>query len=363
MSTQLDILALEPFYDGTRRQFLQTLIHCSRHRWTLLKLPPRRIEHRLSAASAWFAEQLIQRPPGPVDIVFAGEAMNLADFFRLVPALAKRPSVVYFHSNQLPEPTRRSDSRVDLANLDSAMVASELWFNSMFHLRTFFAKASALVMRRADLMMHNPMQGLMRKAQLFHPPVDWAGTDSHKVDGESVRRRRSVLVDTRGGDVQLLNIALGALGQHKRRIELFVIGPTKELDSSVTCRAVSQADDEAIGDAIQAAGLYLSIKPHATFDRCAIEMLTTGGLVIVPDTGIYPELIPESLRRQFFYDGTHDQLASRLGEYLAGGVPLGFYEQLKAHLRPYAAINASRAIDGRLEELVVTHSVLGDPLG
>src|SRR4051812_9579436 len=57
-TTQLDILALEPFYGGARRVMLESLIKCSRHRWTLLKLPPRRIERRLIAAAHWFAEQL-----------------------------------------------------------------------------------------------------------------------------------------------------------------------------------------------------------------------------------------------------------------------------------------------------------------
>ena len=38
MSSQLDILALEPFYGGVRKSMLETVMRCSRHRWTLLKL-------------------------------------------------------------------------------------------------------------------------------------------------------------------------------------------------------------------------------------------------------------------------------------------------------------------------------------
>src|SRR4029078_1506273 len=99
MSTQLDILALEPFYGGPRRVMLESVIHCSRHRWTLLKLPPRRIERRLTAAAHWFAEQLSRHWASRCDVLFTSEAMNLADLYRLVPALLKQPSVVYFHSN------------------------------------------------------------------------------------------------------------------------------------------------------------------------------------------------------------------------------------------------------------------------
>src|SRR5450432_766529 len=100
MSSQLDILALEPFYGGVRRQMLETMIRCSRHRWTLLKLPPRRMERRLSAAAHWFAEQLSRHWIGRLDLLFTSEAMNLADLIRHLPNLSNKPSVVYFHNNQ-----------------------------------------------------------------------------------------------------------------------------------------------------------------------------------------------------------------------------------------------------------------------
>src|SRR5712672_2023160 len=103
MAQQLDILALEPFYGGVRRVMLDAVIHCSRHRWTLLKLPPRRIERRLSVAAHWFGEQLTRHWKGRLDVLFTSEAMNLQDLISFVPELRKKPSVVYFHDNQLPE--------------------------------------------------------------------------------------------------------------------------------------------------------------------------------------------------------------------------------------------------------------------
>ena len=42
---------------------LETLVHYSKHRWTVLKLPPRRIERRLTAAAHWFAEMIERRDP------------------------------------------------------------------------------------------------------------------------------------------------------------------------------------------------------------------------------------------------------------------------------------------------------------
>ena len=82
---------------------LETLVRHSRHRWTVLKLPPRRIE-RLEVAANWFSEQLKAHWVGRVDLLFTSEAMNLASLVRLTPALVGHPSVVYFHDNQLPGP-------------------------------------------------------------------------------------------------------------------------------------------------------------------------------------------------------------------------------------------------------------------
>src|ERR1044071_2847356 len=145
MPTQLDILCLEPFYGGIRKIMLETMIKCSRHKWTLLKLPPRRIERRLSAASVWFAEQLSRHWVGSIDLLFTSEALNLADLYRLMPDLIKKPSVVYFHANQLPVPGSNAQTRFDLVNLNTAAAATEIWFNSLYHTQSFLTKASALV--------------------------------------------------------------------------------------------------------------------------------------------------------------------------------------------------------------------------
>src|SRR5689334_24259159 len=109
MPKQLDILALEPFFGGVRRSMLETVVRYSRHRWTVLKLPPRKIERRLIAASHWFSEQLTRHWVGRVDLLFTSEALNLFDFLRMMPALRKKPAVVYFHSNQLPHPESNVD--------------------------------------------------------------------------------------------------------------------------------------------------------------------------------------------------------------------------------------------------------------
>src|SRR3954465_13959319 len=197
MSQQLDILALEPFFGGGRRHMLESIIRCSKHRWTLLKLPPRRMERRLTAAAHWFAEQLSRHWVGRTDVLFTSEAMNLADLYRLAPALVKKPSVVYFHSNQLPAVKANSESDLDIVNLNTAAAANEIWFNSLFHLRDFLARASALVQRHPELSAHNPMPGLTAKAQLMLPAVDFTTVHELAESSHIQRQKRWVFLDTR----------------------------------------------------------------------------------------------------------------------------------------------------------------------
>src|SRR5436190_885407 len=210
MPRQLDILALEPFHGGARRAMLDAIARCSRHRWTVLKLPPRKIERRLLVAATWFAEHLSRNDVGHVDLVFASEALNLADLLRQRPELAKRPSVVYFHDTQLPDPTTdKFDTPTALVNLNSAMAATEIWFNSLYNLRTFLSRASAMVARHKELASRNPLPSLTAKAHLVPPPIDLAAI--HEMASTAPARDpgaafntpaaqdvRSILVDGRG---------------------------------------------------------------------------------------------------------------------------------------------------------------------
>ncbi len=218
MSRQLDILALEPFYGAGRRNMLETLIHYSRHRWTLLKLPPRRIERRLTAAAHWFAEQLTRHWVGRVDLLFTSEAMNLSDLYRLMPALLHKPSVVYFHANQLPHPSATSDKPLDMANLNTATAATEIWFNSAFHQRDFQSRATGVVARHPELSSRNPMPELTAKCHLMRPPVDFNPIQEVLAIAPVPRKKRGIFVDTRDANVELLNAALATVQRRMRNL-------------------------------------------------------------------------------------------------------------------------------------------------
>ena len=98
------LLAIEVAWRRTQAM-LDTLIKYGGHHWTLLKLPPRRIERRLAVAAHWFAEQLTLHWVPKVDMIFASEALNLADLYRLIPSFAGIPSLRSSISTKISSPS------------------------------------------------------------------------------------------------------------------------------------------------------------------------------------------------------------------------------------------------------------------
>src|SRR5258705_7032491 len=242
MSTQLDILALEPFFGGARKAMLETIMRHSPHPWTLLKLPPRRIERRIAAPAHWFREQLTRHWKGRLDVLFTSEAMNLQDLFRFLPPLEKKPSIVYFHDNQLPPVGHSAELPHHLANLTTANVATEIWFNSLYHLRTFLQRASSLDTLHPELSSRSPMQDLTKKPQLVPPPVDL--TLSKDIIGYEVipRDPRMLFVDTRDADIKTLNEALLKLHRRGEKYRLVKVGPVEGLGDELPRSTVRESD-------------------------------------------------------------------------------------------------------------------------
>lgn len=389
MSSQLDILALEPFYGGARRHMLETVIRCSRHRWTLLKLPPRRIERRLSVAASWFAEQLKSHWAGRVDILFTSEAMNLAELYQQMPALARQPSVVYFHDNQLPgpysppkppprrvqqdtgvtaiermgtyfivaAPQRPVDPDLDLVNINTALAASEIWFNSPYHQKSFLSAAAKLVERHKELSAHNPMAEVKAKSLVMPPPIDLNLVPHVKSFPRlPVRDPRAIFVDTRDAQMRVLNAALAELTSRGEKFRLITVGPVEELSAAWPRRTVSETDDIAQVLGILEAGVILSVRPGAGCDIQVIRGLQAGCRPVLPEDGFYSELIPPPLRSDCLYHFGVDDLADLLQDAINPALSWNSPDFRQA-LKGFEAIAATKLFDERLSHLALAHAV------
>jgi hypothetical protein len=348
---QLDILALEPFYGGARRSMLETIVRCSRHRWTVLKLPPRRIERRLAVAANWFAEQLTRHWVGRVDLLFTSEAMNLASLAQLMPQLAHKPTVVYFHDNQLPDVHTNTDSPLDLVNLNTAVAATEIWFNSVWHQKTFLARATTLIERHRELGGIEALWEVQRKMLLVPPPVDMNAVHD-AMCAKITRDPTALFVETRAAEVGLLNKALTILRERGKRFRLITVGPVEALGGDVPRQALPEADDVAHARGLCEAGVVVSVKPEAASDFLVVRGLAAGCRPVLPASGFYPELLPATAQRHGLYDVAPEPLADRLQDAMNLVGPAIGTGELRSTLKQFDPIATCKAIDEKFEELV-----------
>lgn len=353
MSSQLDILAFEPYFGGNRRAMLETVIRCSRHRWTLAKLPARRMERRLAVAARWFAEKLNRETIAPADLIFTSEAMNLEELLRLVPALAAKPLVVYFHSNQLPaDGAPPMHDPLELVNLTTAAAATQVWFNSDSHRREFLHRCESLVRRHTEFRGRSPLPQIAAKCLHVPPPVDLSLAHQPPGPQDKPRDPRVFFVDLRGADTGLLTAALEQVHERGEKFTLYAVGPKNALPSHILRTPVHERDEMGLLHAFRHAGVYVSVRQDATSDELCIQALATGCWPVVPDSGVYAELLPPLLHLHSLHDGTPDGLTTRLLEASQAERPEGYEEAIQEKIAAFDAVGACRAMDERLERLV-----------
>lgn len=134
MSATMNILVLEPFYGGSHKQFIDTLLPLAvdydqvlgqtlpkevarkKSKWpsfkfTLYEMSAKKWHWR-ARTSALYMSQIIQSQNVKFDILFASSVLNLAELVALRPDLGNiKHKILYFHENQLVYPVQMQKER------------------------------------------------------------------------------------------------------------------------------------------------------------------------------------------------------------------------------------------------------------
>ena len=173
----LNVLAVEPFFGGSHRAFLEGVTRHSRHRWTLLTGKPVHWKWRFRSSPLEFAKVPGKVRTPPPDVIFASSMLDLPTWLGFAaPKLSPRiPTVVYFHENQWTYPVS-SRARIDFhfgySNLLSALRADACWFNSEFHRDDFLAASEQFVRRMPDGQSLHDFESLRAKSKVVYPGFD-----------------------------------------------------------------------------------------------------------------------------------------------------------------------------------------------
>ncbi|MHC4424617.1 MAG: tRNA-queuosine alpha-mannosyltransferase domain-containing protein [Planctomycetota bacterium] len=331
----MNILALEPYYGGSHRAFIDGLSKVSRHNWTVLTLPAHKWKWRMRHSAITFAAQAAQlsKEGRSWEMLFCSDMLNLAEFAALAPAgIAGSPRVIYFHENQLTYPVRVEDERdyqFVMTNLTSALAADAVWFNSQFHMDSFLDALAKFLKSMPD---HQPLEAIetIRTKSSGHPPgiadfpprparkpgpmrILWAARWEHDKNPEDFFEALGIL-KTSG-----VNFKVSVIGQSFRdRPEVFEQAH-RHFQDHIELWGYQQSRDD-YERVLCRADVIVSTANHEFFGIGVLEAAAAGAYPLVPDRLSYPEILGKGRIEgagQFFYDGTARDLADKLSQLAA----------------------------------------------
>jgi hypothetical protein len=206
------------------------------------------------------------------------------------------------------------------------------------------------------------MHELTAKSHLMLPPVDFTPIQETLMHAPVQRKKRSVFVETRDANVELLNAALATLLRRGEKFELITVGPVEDIDETLPRTTLPENDELAHVKAMLSSGVFISTKVDCPADYRGIRALAAGCWPIVPAGGCYPEIIPKRIHGHSMHDGTPSGLSSKLQDTWHLEQPTGYEDELADILGSFDPMVACKAIDERIDQLCAAgHSTTAHP--
>ncbi|MFV0477292.1 MAG: DUF3524 domain-containing protein [Parahaliea sp.] len=169
------ILLLSAYDAGSHRYWqraLQSLF--PDWNWSILALPARHFAWRVRGNALQWAWQERMVLEAPYDLLIATSMVDVATLRGLVPALAKLPTLLYFHENQFAYPESagtHGQLEAKMVSLYSALAADTVVFNSIYNKNTYLEGLGALLRRLPDYAPLSVVDELEQRSSVLAVPV------------------------------------------------------------------------------------------------------------------------------------------------------------------------------------------------
>lgn len=365
------ILAIEPYFGGSHRDFLEGWQRHSQHAWTVHGLPAYKWKWRMRHASLTLADRVKQQiEAGQTwDCLFCSDMLNLPEFLGMVGGdVASLPAVIYFHENQLTYPTRQPrDYHYGYSNFLSAVRADAVWFNTQFHQDEFVEELRRYLVRMPDFHHLEAIDALQLTASVCPPGVDPIETSKTADSGPlkilwCARWEYDKNPETFFDAIAILNDAgvpfrLAVVGPSFREVPPVFERARQEFASRIDHWGYQESRDQ-YHRVLAWADVIVSSAIHEFFGLSVVEAILAGAFPLVPDRLSYPEVLgAEShlAEREFFYDGSQQQLSSRLRHLAARKEKASLwsesYRSLQQRLTKLTWPHRAPAMDSSLEQI------------
>jgi len=340
------ILLLSPYHGGSHRAWAEGYVRHSAHAVQLLTLPARFWKWRMHGGAVTLARlwrESVGNADAP-DLILATDLLDLTTFLALTRShTAGVPTALYMHENQLtyplPDdpttgPMRRQlgerDRHYAFINYASMLAADRVFFNSTYHLETFFAALAPFLRHYPEYNELDTITALRHKSAVLPVGIDLRRLDPPEpADNEQpplILWNQRLEFDKRPERFMATLLELAHEGLPFR---VALCGerfgrPADEWLAGVAALGVrvvhdSYANDETYRRLLWDATLTFSTADHEYFGISLLEAAYAQTLPLLPARLSYPEIIPATFHAGCLYRGRAD-LLNRLRRALAAPV-------------------------------------------
>lgn len=368
----LSVLLVEPFFTGSHEVWARGWQANSRHDLHLLTQPGTHWRHRMMAASVPLAEATREHVAlhGRPDVVVASDMVDLAGYLGLCRReLEGVPAVVYFHENQLTQPTSPNgvgglrDRHLAWTNWRSLLAAEEVWFNSAWQRDSMTDALEELLEGGPAGDDQRPLlPGATERFRVRPVGCDLGDLfDEARGDAGDSAEPPLVLWNHRWAHDKGLDVAvrsMAAVAAQGVDFRLAVVGTDDHHDPARGDRLLEPLRDRVVHRGWLEPAEYRSMLTRAdvvvasarqeNFGISVVEAVAAGCVPVVPDALAYPESITDAAFRY-----PPGRLTTALREVL---VDLDRWrlrcEPLRESLRRFDWSNVAPADDDRLEAVM-----------
>ncbi|QXD16386.1 DUF3524 domain-containing protein [Rhodocaloribacter litoris] len=322
----MKVLALEPWYGGSHRNFLDGFCKHSRHEILPITMAPRFWKWRMHGGAVTMARKAVQAAEQGFhpDVIFATDMVNLPAFLALTRSHFDGVPVVFFlHENQLTYPLppgQERDETYGYINYLSCLAADRVVFNSHFHYEEFMEALPVLLRRFPDYTHLHTVQEIREKSTVLHLGMDLAAHDRFRAEypphtwGPGMKPP-IVLWNQRweyDKNPEAFFRLMNRLDDTGHRFQLILAGERFEEQPYEFEQAFERyaerilhygyaEDFEEYSRLLHRADLVVSTSLHEFFGIAILEAIYCGCHPLLPNRLSYPELIPASLHRPLLH--------------------------------------------------------------
>jgi glycosyltransferase involved in cell wall biosynthesis len=373
------ILLIESYFTGSHKKWALDLKQNSRFEIQILEMPGRNWKWRMFGSAVHLSERFLESSFQP-NLILCSDMTDLCAFLGLTRRKsAYIPTCFYFHENQISYPWSPRDRDIihqrndqyGIININSALAADQVVFNSDFHRESFKKASLALIKRFPDFRYHDQLSDQLEQSSVLPVGVDFSSMDS------AVPKSRSELGIKDNVPVFLWNhrwehdknpksffgilkqlkdkkieFKLIVLGERSSHTDLF-FADQKRLFSNEIIHWGHAESRQDYYELLKLADISLVTSIHDFFGISVIESIYCGAFPLLPNRLAYPEHIPSTLAGSIFYSSEHEAV-HRLEKLIEDRSykESRILKHLKQHLKRYEMGEVIRQYDELFDQLI-----------